>query len=263
MIARSSFTIDARARSSPYTISALLNSSPSGELTYFALIEYSTHGSSRAPEAADATARVCEWEHQSLTEVVVAPAVDEAGGAQLIRFVAALAGFAGDEVPAGRESQPERLARLDAQIALLEVGTDTLRRRRFPQLALEEPSGRVEQIEEAIAAIAALLGLWRVLLVLEGNAASFGQPLDRLHEVEALDLADEADQIAAYTTAEAVIETAISVHREAGCTLLVERTPSDPAGANPAERGVGVHDLDDVGRVADLLDGCLLDHCHG
>jgi len=106
------------------------------------------------------------------------------------------------------------------------------------------------------------VALRRGLLVLQRHSETLGQPLDRLREVELLRLADKADDVAPGAAAEAVVELVLRVDREARRPLVVERAEPGEAGAGLAQLRARLDDLDHVGRLDGLANGCVLDPRH-
>ena len=86
------------------------------------------------------------------------------------------------------------------------------------------------------------------VVVAELDAGPAGQALDRLGEVEVLDLPHEGDDVALRLAAEAVVEALLGVDRERRRLLGVERAQPDPPPAHPLQGDVLAGDLDEVGR---------------
>ena len=213
-------------------------------------------------EADHAAPRVGEREHQPEREVVVAAPVCEPGRLDLVNLEAPLACL-GDEPHALRQTEPELLRDLLAQLALLEVLTHGGADVRFPQDPFEVGRRLLEERGQSVTAAAGGVLSGRRLLVLERHAEAVGEPLDRVGEDEVLGLLDEADDVAALPAAEAVVELLDGVDREARCPLLVEgATPRKAGAGGPPQRRARGDDLDDVGRRLDLGDAALLDPRH-
>ena len=157
-------------------------------------------------EAEHAPARVGEREDDALREVVVAAAVDEPGGEQLLAGELALMGLLRQRLRARREAEPERAADLLAEPSPGEVRPRVLGAGRIPQAALVERRRRREQLAEPVAPPPLGLDARRRLLVLELDPEAVGEPFDGAGEVEVLRLLDERDQVAAGAAAEAVVE---------------------------------------------------------
>ncbi len=213
-------------------------------------------------EADHPAARVGEGEHEPGREVVVAALVRQPGGAQLLVREPLLACLRGQAV-AGREPEAELLRDLLAETAAREIGAHRLPVGALPEVALEEGRRLIENGEEALTALARLVGLRRGLLVLERDPEPLRQPLDRSDEVESLGLADEGDDVAALAAAEAVIQVEVGVDREARRALFVKRAPAHvPRARALAQRRAQPHDLDDVGGVDDVANALVLDPRH-
>ena len=73
-----------------------------------------------------------------------------------------------------------------------------------------------------------------LVVVAQRDARARREPLDRVDEVEVLDLADERDRVAARLAAEAVVHAGLGVDRERRRLLGVERAEADEAAARPA-----------------------------
>ncbi len=161
---------------------------------------------------------------------------------------------------ARRVPDAERLDRRGVQPPLPEV-----RARVLALPAVEQHS--VVQLERLLVDVVERLATRRgaaigggVALVPHGDARLLGQSLDRLGELEMLDLAEEADGVAAGAAPEAVVDALGRRDRERRRLLGVK-------GAQAAERVVpGLlerqvlrDDLDDVGALAHRLDVVLPD----
>ena len=68
-----------------------------------------------------------------------------------------------------------------------------------------------------------------VVVVAQRDPGPLGEPLDRLDEVEVLDLAHERDRVARALAAEAVVHAERGVDRERRGLLLMERAEPEPA----------------------------------
>jgi hypothetical protein len=106
-----------------------------------------------------------------------------------------------------------------------------LRRPRLPQHPLVVDAGLLEELEQALAALAVGVGPAAGLFVVELHAETVGQRLDRLGEVEVLLLFDEREQVAALAAAEAVVELLARVDRERRRLFFVKRAAPHVVGA--------------------------------
>src|SRR5437763_16183494 len=79
------------------------------------------------------------------------------------------------------------------------------------------------RVDQPTADARLLAGDVAALLVAELDARTGGEPLNRLAELEALDLHQELDDVAALATGEAVVELLARRHVERWGALLVER----------------------------------------
>ena len=88
----------------------------------------------------------------------------------------------------------------------------------------------------------------------ERDAVAVGKELDRAEEVEALDLLDEADRVAARLTAEALVDALGGLTAERWGALGVERAqPRVGVGVDAAQLGARCDEVDHVDGVANLL----------
>ena len=213
-------------------------------------------------EPEHAAAGICEWKQQAAGEVVVAAAVDETGGGELLPREAALESLACERRAAERETEAVLAAHLLVQTAPGKVIARKRARLRVPEVPLVERRRCVEQLEEAFAPAAPRILLRRGLLVLDLHVEAVREPLDRAGEVQLLGLAHERDDIALRAAAEAVVELLDGVHRKARRALLVERTPPDVSRPGLAQLRAAADDRDDVGCRLHLFDRRVLDQCH-
>ena len=86
----------------------------------------------------------------------------------------------------------------------------------------------------------------RRVVVAQLDASASGESLDRLCEVEVLDLSHEGDDVAAGLAPEAVVEALLRVDRERRGLLRVERAEAHPPASNLAQGDVLAGDLDEV-----------------
>ena len=213
-------------------------------------------------EAEHAAAPVGERKDEATRVVVVAAPVHEPGRDELLLGIALLASLLGEHDAARRKAEPELLAHLLRQPALAEVGAHRLAGGGLPERSPVVRRRLFEKREEPLLALPPRFHLGRGLLVLERDAVAVGQPLDRAHEVEALGLADERDEVSPLPAAVAVEELVGRVDGEARRAVLVERAPAHPARAALSQLRPGAHDLDHVGDRLDLLDRGLGDYRH-
>ena len=213
-------------------------------------------------EADDPPSRIVEREHQPEREVVVAAGVRETCGLHLLDGEASLPRFRDEPRPA-RETETERARALLAEPAAREVLPHRCTRLRLPEHPLEVRRRLLEQSGQPLATLACRVLARRRLLVLERDAEPLGEPLDRADEVEVLGLLDEAHDVPALAAAEAVVELADGVDREARRALLVERAAAAVSRARrTTQRGSGRDDVDHVGRGDDRVLARVLDPRH-
>ena len=170
---------------------------------------------------------------------------------------------------AGLHQPPEQEVRVRGRVPDAELAAVSARRSRGPRgtRAPPPPSGRPQQgrwysadgllvrADQGGPALgrAALGG--RVALVPEGDTPASGQALDRLDELEVLDLAQEPDRVAALAAAEAVEDLLGRRHAERRRLLRVERTQPDERVVPRLLQGeVAGDELDDVGPFPDRVD---------
>src|SRR5579864_2331178 len=183
-------------------------------------------------EAAHAPARVGERKYEASREVVVAAAVDEPAGEQILLGEPFLQRAPRERRPARSEAEPERAADLLTEPARREVLPRERALLAVPQQLFVERGGAVHQLREPFLAPARTVGLRRDLLVLDLDVEALRELLDRADEVHLLDLLDERDRIAALAAAEALEGASRRRDGEAWRPLLMERAeaPVRPAG---------------------------------
>ncbi len=213
-------------------------------------------------EAEDPAARVGEREDEPPGVGVVAAAVDEADGDEVLLREALGASLLGEHRPAGREPEPVLAAHGLREAPTRQVLTRLGAGGRVPEVALIEGGRLLEEREQARAALALRLGLRRCLFVRERNAVALREPLDRAGEVEPLGLLHERDEVALHLAAEAVEELVHRVDGEARRPLLVEGAASRPARPDLSQLGTGADHLDHVRRSLHLVDRGLGDYGH-
>ena len=152
--ARSCFAIAAAGEVEPVEDGALLEAVALGRVHVLGLQRIVLAQPARL-EAEHAPAGVGEREDDALREVVVAAAVDEPGGEQLVAGELALMRLLRQRLRARREAEPERAADLLAEPSPGEVRPRVLGAGRLPQAALVERRGRREQLAEPVAPLAA------------------------------------------------------------------------------------------------------------
>ena len=149
-----------------------------------------------------------------------------------------------------------------------EVATD-LRLGRL-QLRHEEGRCRRVRVEQALPLTALPVRRRPALLTAQLDADPAGEHLDRVGEVEMLDLPHERDRVAGRATAEALVEAERGIHGERRGLLVVEGAqPLQPAAAGVAQRDVVADDLLQRHALTDRSDvlvanppghGCLPSH---
>src|SRR4029077_18581422 len=107
-----------------------------------------------------------------------------------------------------------------------------------------------------------LLLLGRRLLVLEVDAETPCEQLDRADEVDVLRVLDKRDRVAALAAPEALEGAASRRDGEAGRALLVERTEALVRAAGLAQTDDVLDDREDLHRRLDALDRLVLDPGH-
>jgi hypothetical protein len=121
------------------------------------------------------------------------------------------------------------------------------------QLLLEEAAGRIQR-GVLVAAVVLLLLAARVVLARHFHADALGQLVDRVEELEAVVVHQEADRGAVRAAAEAVVELLGRRDVEAGRALVVERAARFVFLALALERDARVDHLDDVGAGKQVVD---------
>src|SRR6266540_6260639 len=213
-------------------------------------------------EAEHASACIGEREEQPAGEVIVAAPIDESCGEELVAREAAIERLARERRPSEGESETVLATDLLGEASPFELVPRERARLRIPEISLVERRGRVEHLEQTLPPPAARVLLRRRLLVLDLDVEPIREPFDRAREVELLGLANERDQVALRTTAEAVVELVDHVDREARRSLLVERTAAEVPRPGLTELSPRGNDRDHVGRRLDLVNGGVFDPCH-
>ena len=215
-----------------------------------------------AAEGDDAAPAVVDGEHDAVAELVVdAAGVVAREQADLFQqrqpaFVGAQGGL--QAFPAvGRVADGKTRLVLGIDAAPLQVGPGL---RAALQLLLEKLRGGVDgEIELArftrLVALAGVAGHF--------HAHALGQFLDRVEELEAVVVHQEADRGAVRAAAEAVVELLGRRHRERGRTFVVERTPRRILPPLPLERHARTHHLDDIRPGEQVVDEGVGDAGHG
>ena len=90
---------------------------------------------------------------------------------------------------------------------------------------------------------------------LELDSRTVGKQLERLPEVDALDLLDELEEVAALVAPMAIPDLTLRVHREGRGLLRVEGTEPRQLAASAMERDVPTDHLDQIEARLDLRDG--------
>ena len=180
-------------------------------------------------EPEHSAARIGEREQQAAGEVVVAAAVDEAGGCELLACEASFDRLTYERRAAERETEAVLAAHLFVQPPSGKVVARERAGLRVPQVPLVERCSRVEQLVQSLPTAAARILLRRRLLVLDLDVEPVREPLDRAREVQLLGLAHERDHVAFRAAAEAVVELLHRIHGEARSALLVEGAARDVA----------------------------------
>ena len=106
-------------------------------------------------------------------------------------------------------------------------------------------------------------GAARVLVARHLHAGTLGQLIDRIEELEAVVVHQEADRGAVRAAAEAVIELLGGRDRERGRALVMERAARGVFLALSLQRHAAAHHLDDVGAGQQVVDESVGDTGHG
>jgi hypothetical protein len=93
----------------------------------------------------------------------------------------------------------------------------------------------------------------RHVVVAQRDTRPRGEPLDRLHEVEMLELADERDRVATLLAAEAKKDALLGADRERRRLLGVERTEPGNAATDALQRNVLTGQRDEIRCLSDSL----------
>ena len=216
-------------------------------------------------EAEDLAAGVTQREGDPPAETRVAALAGVARathepGRQQLRVGEALAPRGGEHAlrAPGREADAEL-----AQRRLLQSTAGQVLARRHallgvPQHALVVAARSPQQLEEAVAAPAAI-GLARVLLgALQRDVVAVGEILDRADEVSALGLLDEGDRVALRLAAEAVVQLVRWLDAERRRALVMKRAaPGVGVRADTAQLGARADEVQHVDRVLDGPDRVL------
>jgi len=128
------------------------------------------------------------------------------------------------------------------------------------QLLLEEAGGGLQGGIElaALAVLVAGAGVARHL-----QAGALGQLLDRVEELEAVVVHQEADRGAVRAAAEAVVELLGRRDGERRRALVVEGTARGVLPALPLQRHARADDLDDIRPGQQVVDEGVRNPCHG
>ena len=145
----------------------------------------------------------------------------------------------------GRPTQAELPCRITVEATTPQVPTRVTARGVLQEKPVVKVDGRAHGLGQALA-LAAILG--RAGGVVPQRDPGFGrESLDRVGELEALDLTDEGDGVAALLTPEAVVDAELRIDRETRRLLAVKGTETRKASAAPFERDVFADQRDDVG----------------
>ena len=93
------------------------------------------------------------------------------------------------------------------------------------------------------------------------NAGHIGKPFNRLHEIEAICLAQEGNSIAMHTAAKTVIEAIIINHRKGGCLFRMKWTQAGKAPSLADQLDAFADDVGQRNALAQILDEFRW-HCH-
>ncbi len=156
------------------------------------------------------------------------------------------------------EVEPARAVAVEAAAA--QVPARRAARVRFEQQLLVERDGGLDHRDETIAA-PAVLGCHRGV-VSEGDARPRREPLDRVDEVEVLDLSHEGDGVTARVATEALVAAEVGSHVERRRLLGVERAQPTPALPDPLQCEVLTDQRDEISGVAHACD-VVVDDAHG
>src|SRR5262249_39631527 len=137
-------------------------------------------------EPDDATARVGERKEQTAPEIVVAAAIDEARGRELLNREPGLSRLSSERLAAGREAEPVLAADFVAEVPPRQVLACGFAGVGVPQVPLVEAGRVLEEVVEPSAPLGSGGVSGRGLLVLEADAGAIRQPFDRTRKVEVL-----------------------------------------------------------------------------
>ena len=160
----------------------------------------------------------------------------------------------------GRPAELEPARRVAVEPATAEVPAGVPTRRvlqQQPVVVLDRGADRLVQPLPLATVLRRAHGV-----VPQGDPGLDREALDRLGEVETLDLADERDRVAALLAAEAVVEAELGVDREARGLLSVEGAEADESASGALERNVLADQRDDVGGLPNPRD-VLVENPHG
>ncbi len=162
-------------------------------------------------------------------------------------------------VAIGRVADRKTRAVFLVHAALVQVGTRGVAA--FQRL-LEEARGRIQRGVQ-LAAVVLLLGGARLGIAWYFHAHALGQLIDRVEELQAVVVHQEADRGAVRAAAEAVVELLGGRDRERGRTLVMERAARRIFLALALQRHAAAHHFDNVGAGQQVVDECVGDTGHG
>ena len=168
---------------------------------------------------------------------------------------------AGQAAPAFRRiAQAELLGNLARQTAAFEILNGALR---LLESALVSLAGFFQHAGEGVLLLALRLGAGFVLgaafFLGDDHAILAGEVFDGLDEGHAGVVHQEADGIAVFAAAEAVVELFGGAHRERGRLFPVKRAQAHEVGAALFELHIAAHDLHHIGARDEFLDEALGD----
>ena len=214
-----------------------------------------------AAEAYDTAVEVVEGEHQAVAEGVVKSAVlRTAQHADIHQHVLAVALLA-HVVEKGVACRCIANAEV-GQRALVGVAVASLREERpsLLHLRLEELGGRLDGNKLRLALLVACLLFRRCLLLLDVDVVFLGKEAQRLYERHILMFLEERDGVAMLAADEAMVGAARWRHHHRRVLVVVERTQTLVVDARLAQRDKLADDIDDVCRVAYLVDSFFINH---
>ncbi len=218
-------------------------------------------------EGDDVTAQVPDRPDKAVMEPVDRPVpafLGQPAEEQLCLGESAPAKVPGERVPLGRrvaDAEPRRIGRLESALGQESAGGGGTGARHPFRIKI----GRHAVCLKKPAALALLLARYvAALLVSQLDAGPGRQALNRLGEIEAVDLLDELDDVAALGAREAVPQPARRGDVERRRLLLVERAQSlERSAAGVAELQVLPRNLVNGRALADQLDVLVADPaCH-